>query len=85
MDIQNKKSISLLSKIIRFQKKPLSYIMTKNYVITSPQPSLDNLGRYYESDYISHTDSKRSLFEKAYHLVKNIALKTNCNLSIRSK
>jgi hypothetical protein len=34
-------------------------------LITSPQPSLDNLGRYYESeDYISHTDSKRSLFEK---------------------
>jgi hypothetical protein len=51
-------------------------------LITSPQPSLDNLGRYYESeDYISHTDSKRSLFEKA-SLVKNIALKTNCNLSI---
>jgi hypothetical protein len=60
--------------------------MTKIDIITSPQPSLDNLGRYYESeDYISHTDSKRSLFEKAYHFVKNIALKTNCNLSIRSK
>lgn len=45
-------------------------------LITSPQPSLENLGKYYESvDYISHTDSKRSLFEKAYHFVKNIALK----------
>jgi hypothetical protein len=54
--ISKKKSISLLSKIIRFQKKPLNYII--GYVITSPQPSLDNLGRYYESeDYISHTDS----------------------------
>jgi hypothetical protein len=50
MDIQNK-SISLLSKIIRFQKKPLNYIMTKiDMLITSPQPSLDNLGRYYESE-----------------------------------
>lgn len=50
-------------------------------LITSPQPSLDTLGKYYESvDYISHTDSKRSLFEKAYHFVKNIALKNKLNL-----
>lgn len=50
-------------------------------LITYPQPSLDVLGKYYESaDYISHTDSKRSLFEKAYHFVKNIALKNKLDL-----
>ncbi|MEM0577300.1 class I SAM-dependent methyltransferase [Flavobacterium polysaccharolyticum] len=50
-------------------------------LITHPQPSLDNLGKYYESvDYISHTDSKRSLFEKAYHFVKGIALKNKLQL-----
>lgn len=50
-------------------------------LITSPQPSMENLGKYYESvDYISHTDSKRSLFEKAYHLVKSIALKNKLAL-----
>jgi len=50
-------------------------------LITYPQPELDNLGKYYESaDYISHTDSKRSLFEKAYHFVKNIALKNKLGL-----
>ena len=50
-------------------------------LITTPQPSLENLGKYYESvDYISHTDSKRSLFEKAYHFVKSIALKNKLNL-----
>ena len=50
-------------------------------LVTSPQPSLENLGKYYESvDYISHTDSKRSLFEKAYHIVKSIALKNKLNL-----
>ncbi|RBN49906.1 class I SAM-dependent methyltransferase [Flavobacterium psychrolimnae] len=50
-------------------------------LITTPQPSLENLGKYYESvDYISHTDSKRSLFEKAYHFVKTIALKNKLNL-----
>jgi 2-polyprenyl-3-methyl-5-hydroxy-6-metoxy-1,4-benzoquinol methylase len=45
-------------------------------LITTPQPKGDDLAKYYESDdYISHTDAKRSLFEKAYQLVKNIALK----------
>jgi ubiquinone/menaquinone biosynthesis C-methylase UbiE len=42
---------------------------------TVPFPSLDELASYYESDdYISHTDSKRSLFEKVYHIVKKRAI-----------
>lgn len=42
---------------------------------THPQPALDKLGAYYESeDYISHTDAKRSLFERLYHLIKSYAL-----------
>jgi 2-polyprenyl-3-methyl-5-hydroxy-6-metoxy-1,4-benzoquinol methylase len=46
---------------------------------TVPQPL--EIGRYYESDdYISHTDAKRSLFEKAYHAVKKVALKRKVNL-----
>jgi len=45
-------------------------------VYTYPQPDLDKLPSYYESeDYISHTDGSRSLFEKAYQFVKQIALK----------
>lgn len=48
---------------------------------THPQPSLDSLPSYYESeDYISHTDSKRTLFEKLYHLVKKNALKSKVTL-----
>jgi len=48
---------------------------------TTPQPSIQNLGRYYESeDYISHTDSKRSLFEKLYHAVKQKALRDKVKL-----
>jgi 2-polyprenyl-3-methyl-5-hydroxy-6-metoxy-1,4-benzoquinol methylase len=50
-------------------------------LMTIPQPSIENLGKYYESvDYISHTDSKRSLFEKIYHFVKSIALRNKLNL-----
>jgi 2-polyprenyl-3-methyl-5-hydroxy-6-metoxy-1,4-benzoquinol methylase len=42
---------------------------------------LEDLPRYYESeDYISHTDGKRSLFEKVYQIVKGIALRKKLNL-----
>ena len=45
------------------------------FLETKPQPKIDDLPNYYKSeDYISHTDAKRNLFEKAYHFVKKIAL-----------
>ncbi|MFC7774869.1 class I SAM-dependent methyltransferase [Flavobacterium sp. GCM10027622] len=48
---------------------------------THPQPELENLGKYYESeDYISHTDAKRSLFEKMYHWVKIYSLNKKVSL-----
>ncbi|MGL2962611.1 class I SAM-dependent methyltransferase [Flavobacterium sp. RSB2_4_14] len=50
-------------------------------LITFPKPSLEKLPSYYESDdYISHTDGKRSLFERAYQLIKGIALKNKLKL-----
>jgi 2-polyprenyl-3-methyl-5-hydroxy-6-metoxy-1,4-benzoquinol methylase len=59
----------------------LYYDETFDMLLTHPQPSLENLGRYYESvDYISHTDGNKSLFEKMYQFVKNIALKNKLNL-----
>lgn len=51
------------------------------FLETSPQPSKEKLPKYYESeDYISHTDAKRNLFEKAYHLVRTISLKKKLKL-----
>lgn len=42
---------------------------------TEPQPSPEKLPSYYQSeDYISHTDSKRNLFEKIYHWVRSYML-----------
>lgn len=50
-------------------------------LITFPKPTEIELPSYYESeDYISHTDSKRSMFEKAYHYIKTIALKNKLAL-----
>lgn len=50
-------------------------------LITSPKPNLEDLGRYYESEaYISHTDSKASLMDKVYQLVKAVAIKQKIKL-----
>jgi 2-polyprenyl-3-methyl-5-hydroxy-6-metoxy-1,4-benzoquinol methylase len=47
---------------------------------TYPQPSLKELPKYYESeDYISHTDGKRSLFEKVYQKIKAYSLNKKIN------
>jgi hypothetical protein len=65
MDIQNKKTFTVKDHSVSKETFELYHDEKLDMLITSPQPSLDNLGRYYESeDYISHTDSKRSLFEK---------------------
>ncbi|MFY0712134.1 class I SAM-dependent methyltransferase [Seonamhaeicola sp. NFXS20] len=51
------------------------------FLETYPQPAKEQLPEYYKSeDYISHTDSKRNLFEKAYHLVRMIALNKKLKL-----
>lgn len=48
---------------------------------THPQPTLDKLGSYYEfEDYISHTDGKRTLFEKMYHFIKRKAIRDKVSL-----
>ncbi|WP_299900344.1 class I SAM-dependent methyltransferase [uncultured Aquimarina sp.] len=50
-------------------------------LVTVPKPSEDVLGKYYESDdYISHTDSKRTFFEKLYHIVKSYSLRKKVRL-----
>ena len=77
MDISNKKHfLTVKDYSVSQEIFDLYYDEELDMLITDPQPSLENLGKYYESvDYISHTDSKRSLFEKCYHFIKSIALK----------
>ena len=48
-------------------------------LVTVPVPK--NLGDYYKSEnYISHTDSKKSVLDKVYQAVKNITLKRKLKL-----
>lgn len=82
MDISNKKHfLTVTDHSVSKETFDLYYDETLDMLVTFPQPDLESLGRYYESeDYISHTDAKRSLFEKAYHFVKGIALKNKLKL-----
>jgi len=82
MDISNKKHfLTVKDYSVSKETFDLYHDETLDMLITSPQPSLENLGKYYESeDYISHTDNKRSLFEKLYHFIKSIALQNKLNL-----
>ncbi|MRX70461.1 Methyltransferase domain-containing protein [Flavobacterium resistens] len=82
MDVLNKKHfLTVKDHSVSKEIFELYHDEDLDMLITSPQPDLENLGRYYESeDYISHTDNKRSVFEKAYHFVKSIALKNKLNL-----
>lgn len=51
------------------------------YLETRPMPSMDLLPKYYmSSDYISHTDSKRNIFERIYHIVRAISLRSKLKL-----
>jgi len=50
-------------------------------LITSPRPAANELMKYYESDdYISHTDSKKSILDKVYQLVKNHTINRKIDL-----
>ena len=82
MNLLNKKHfLSVVDYSVSKETFDLYYDENLDMLITHPQPSLENLGKYYESeDYISHTDNKRSLFEKLYHFIKSIALKNKLNL-----
>ncbi|MFY8097180.1 MAG: class I SAM-dependent methyltransferase [Flavobacterium sp.] len=73
----------LLVKDYSVSQETFSLLYNKEYDLlkTYPTPSLDVFGKYYESeDYISHTDSKRTLFEKLYHFVKVRAIKSKVAL-----
>lgn len=76
MDISNHKPfLTVKDHSVSGEIFELHYDKEQDLVFTYPQPSEENLPGYYESeDYISHTDGKRSLFEKAYHLVKSLSL-----------
>lgn len=77
----NKTYLNVKDHSVSGEEFQLIYNSKLDMLETFPQPTEDRLSDYYESeDYISHTDAKRNLFEKAYHFIKSIALKRKLKL-----
>ncbi len=77
------KSIYLKTKdfLVTGEEFSLLYDQEREMLITSPQPAIENLSKYYESEeYISHTDSKKGLVSFLYQIVKKRALQKKLNL-----
>jgi 2-polyprenyl-3-methyl-5-hydroxy-6-metoxy-1,4-benzoquinol methylase len=51
------------------------------FKFTNPRPEDSVLGNYYKAEsYISHTNSKKGVVNKLYHIVRNHTLKNKINL-----
>ena len=63
------------------KKFDLLYDRKLEMLETFPQPKPEELSDYYESDdYISHTDSKETVVDKLYQIVKKLALSNKLKL-----
>ena len=54
------------------------------FKFTSPRPSSNEIGSYYKSeDYISHSDTKKGLIHRLYHLIRTYTLIKKLQLIMR--
>jgi|SaaInlStandDraft_1057018.scaffolds.fasta_scaffold01558_4 2-polyprenyl-3-methyl-5-hydroxy-6-metoxy-1,4-benzoquinol methylase len=80
-DFQNKLEPYLKCKDFTVSGESYKILFNSDYemLVTSPVP--EDLAKYYKSeDYISHTDSKKTIFDKVYQAVKSITLKNKLRL-----
>ncbi|GHA64658.1 class I SAM-dependent methyltransferase [Pontibacter akesuensis] len=51
------------------------------FKFTNPRPDSESIGQYYESeDYISHSNTKQGIINRAYHVVRSITTKQKVEL-----
>ncbi len=82
MDVLNKKHfLTVKDHSVSKEIFELYHDENLDMLITSPQPDLENLEDITKAKIIFRTQiTNVLLFEKAYHFVKNIALKNKLNL-----
>lgn len=74
------KKLDLNDYFLTGEKFELFEDLKTEVLYTLPQP-IENLGKYYESkNYISHTDGKKSIFERFYQMAKQINLNNKLEL-----
>lgn len=81
MNSKKKPYLSCIDYTVSNKKFDLMYNTAFRMLETFPQPKGEELASYYESsDYISHTDAKKSIIDKVYQIVKKYALNNKLNL-----
>lgn len=74
---------SIIIKDLSVSGEGFTLIKNKSYGYyeTHPKPQLENLDSYYKSqDYISHTNLKRSFFERIYHIIRYYTIRRKLDL-----
>lgn len=73
--------ISLKDYSLTQEKFDLYHHQELDMLLTVPKPSNEELGRYYENtNYLPHTDTRKTLFDKLYQYVKKNATANKVNL-----
>lgn len=73
--------LSCIDYTVSNKKFDLLYNVEYDMLETFPQPKAEDLDAYYQSsNYISHTDAKKSIIDKVYQIVKKYALNSKLNL-----
>jgi 2-polyprenyl-3-methyl-5-hydroxy-6-metoxy-1,4-benzoquinol methylase len=83
-----KTDMTTYTKCDDHMKSQETFTLTKctncGLITTNPRPLEKELGKYYEfEDYISHSETKKGLINKWYHIIKR--LNTNKKVNILSK
>lgn len=73
---QLQKDIACKDFLVTGENFQLCVCMTCQFKFTNPRPEDSELPKYYLSeDYVSHTNSKKGLLFRMYHLVRSFTLK----------
>lgn len=81
MSFAKKKFLQVKDYSVSGEQFELLFNSELDLLQTHPQPSLEKITKYYESEtYISHTDSNKNIVDKIYQFVKKITLKNKLQL-----
>ena len=73
--------ISCKDHTVSKEKFNLDRCQNCKLIFTNPRPEENKLGEYYKSkDYISHTNSKKGIFNYLYQFVRKLTMKQKVNM-----
>ncbi len=73
--------ITCLDHTVTHQPFSIEQCENCGFLFTNPRPDSSEIGRFYESSaYISHTNSKRGVFNRAYQFIRKKAIQEKISL-----